>query len=111
MSFGGVAGDDSNEGWGLLSGSIEEARAAGVILIASSGNLDDENPPSSIRYVNYPAAFDGVVAVGATDYSGNRSSYSHYGLALDVMAPGGALVTDLHYANDGIVSVAMAIKS
>lgn len=87
----------------LFRNTLEEARAAGVILIASSGNLDSEEPPSSIRYVNYPAAFDGVVAVGATDYSGNKASYSHYGSALDVMAPGGDLVTDLHYPNDGIV--------
>ncbi|NIP79980.1 MAG: S8 family serine peptidase, partial [Gemmatimonadetes bacterium] len=39
--------------------------------------------------VSYPAAFPECVAVGATDWSDNRASYSNYGPEIELAAPGG----------------------
>ena len=52
------------------------------MIIASSGN---ENQDGS----GYPAGVPGVVSVGASNLSGERSPYSNFGRRLDVMAPGG----------------------
>jgi len=53
-----------------------------IIVVAAAGN-------SGISPVEYPAAYDGVVAVGAVDQNGNLSYYSNYGTDIDVAAPGG----------------------
>ncbi|MBD2578330.1 S8 family serine peptidase [Oscillatoria sp. FACHB-1406] len=58
-----------------------------LVIVAAAGN---ENRGQ----LNYPAAIDGVIAVGATNRSGYRAPYSNYGLtpngqALTLVAPGG----------------------
>jgi serine protease len=58
------------------------ARDAGVVIVASSGNAGSP-------VVGFPAGNDGVIAVGATDVLGRRTTYSNYGTNLDLMAPGG----------------------
>jgi subtilisin family serine protease len=40
--------------------------------------------------INYPALYPWVIAVGATDVYNQVTNYSRSGLALDVVAPGGA---------------------
>ena len=55
-----------------------------LVIIASSGN---ENQDGS----GYPAGVPGVVSVGASNLSGERTPYSNFGRRLDVMAPGGDL--------------------
>ena len=59
----------------------------GVVLVAASGN-------EFSREVNYPAAFDSVIAVGATRLDGTRSGYSNTGRGLELVAPGGDLSRD-----------------
>lgn len=62
---------------------IEEILADGVIVVAGAGNggtYDD---------LAYPAAFPGVISVGACNYDGSRYSYSNYGGWVDIVAPGG----------------------
>ncbi|NBC22689.1 MAG: S8 family serine peptidase [Gammaproteobacteria bacterium] len=70
--------------------TIEAVRAEGVIVVASAGN-DASNVPS------YPASYDGVVSVSATTISGTHASYSNFGPAVDVAAPGGG-------GGDGVLS-------
>ena len=59
-----------------------EVRNAGVIVIAAAGN-----DSSSTSF--YPASYDGVVSVSATDINADQASYSNYGTNIDVAAPGG----------------------
>lgn len=59
-----------------------QARNAGVIIIAASGN-------SSTGIPHYPASYNGVVSVSAVDINKALTSYSNYGAAIDVAAPGG----------------------
>ncbi|HEU4724766.1 MAG TPA: S8 family serine peptidase [Candidatus Eisenbacteria bacterium] len=61
---------------------VSYAQRRGCILVASAGNFD------AIE-TSLPAGYPGVIAVGATDPDGRRSSYSSYGRGLDFMAPGG----------------------
>ena len=67
------------------------ALAQGVTVVAAAGNENE--------YVKYPAAYPGVIAVGATDLQNVRASYSNYGLELDLVAPGGDATVDRN--NDG----------
>jgi serine protease len=57
------------------------AFAAGVVLIGASGN-------SSTPYVGYPASYDAVIAVGATDDQDDLASFSQFGTAQELTAPG-----------------------
>jgi serine protease len=70
-----------------LREAIERAVAAGVTVVASSGNDDASS-------VDFPAAFPSVIAVGAVDQRKVRARYSNYGSALDLVAPGGDLRRD-----------------
>jgi serine protease len=65
-----------------LRDAVNYAQRHGVILVGSSGNFDAPE-------VSLPAGYPGVIAVGATDPDGRRTSYSSYGRDLDLMAPGG----------------------
>jgi len=67
-----------------LENAVNEAAAEGIIITASAGN-------DGSSYLEYPAAYDAVIAVGAADISGDRASYSNYSsdLNLDFIAPGG----------------------
>lgn len=63
-----------------LQKAVQEASQDGMILVAASGNAN--------RAVAWPAAFPEVLAVGASDRDDVRGSFSNYGPALDVVAPG-----------------------
>ena len=69
-----------------VADAVAYAHNKGVILVASSGN-------DGGSVVSLPAAYSEVIAVGAVHSGDARASYSQYGNALDVVAPGGD-VTD-----------------
>ncbi|UOE58000.1 S8 family peptidase [Cytobacillus oceanisediminis] len=60
--------------------AMKRARAAGIVLVAASGN---EN-----THVGWPAAYDEVIAVGAINQAMDRANFSNYGKELAVVAPG-----------------------
>ncbi|MEI7579752.1 MAG: S8 family serine peptidase, partial [bacterium] len=74
MSFGSNSAFDS-----LTKSKLDEAAAAGIVIVAAAGN-------NGANTVQYPAAYDNVIAVGAINSDGTRSSYSNYGSALDMVA-------------------------
>ena len=53
----------------------------GAMIIVASGNDGDD-------YKFYPAAYDGVIAVGAVNKQKTKAVFSNYGGHLDVCAPG-----------------------
>ncbi len=81
MSFGGAGGSSA------LQTSVDNAWAAGVVLVAASGNDNGA--------VMYPAAYAHVIAVGSSSQSDARSSFSNYGPELDLVAPGENIVSTL----------------
>lgn len=62
-----------------LHKAIRDAYDAGILLVAAAGNGDS---------VEYPAAYDEVIAVGSVDTSGNVSEKSASGDELELAAPG-----------------------
>jgi len=92
MSLGDISyPPESNQ---TESDACKYAYDKGVILVAASGNGYDTNGDNEIdtpgmEPVTYPAAYEYVIAVGATDKDDKRASYSNYGSALDLVAPGG----------------------
>jgi|GEM_PF-1713482 len=67
-----------------LEVTVAEMRSRGAVVVAAAGNSATNTD------VEFPARTPGVIAVGAVDWSGVRSSFSAVGEHLDVMAPGGA---------------------
>lgn len=76
-----------------------QALAAGVIIVAAAGN-DGTNE------MNYPAALNGVIAVGAVDSSKARATYSNFGSWVTLVAPGGNARQDVNGDGqvDGVLS-------
>ncbi len=84
MSLGWPPGYDPGQ---PLKDALDYAHNSGVTIVCASGN-------DAASQVSYPAAYEKCIAVGATRYDETRASYSNYGYALDIMAPGGDLSVD-----------------
>ena len=80
LSLGGD-GDSS-----FLHNTIISAHDQGVVLIAAPGNTPVTTP-------TYPAAYSEVLAITASDRSGNIASYANRGNFVDGIAPGGNIIT------------------
>ena len=80
ISMGG-SGVDPN-----LDTAIQYAASKNVVVVAAAGNerLDGNK-------VHYPAAYDNVLAVGASDSRNKIASYSNTGSYVDVVAPGSGI--------------------
>ncbi|MCW4001514.1 MAG: S8 family serine peptidase [Candidatus Bathyarchaeota archaeon] len=65
----------------LIEEAINYAIAHGALVIAAAGNENTDQPL-------YPAAYNGVVAVAASNVSDTKASFSNYGSWVDVSAPG-----------------------
>jgi len=77
MSFGGIL----NWAWAVQA-ALDKAYLSGIVLVAGAGNCGDQN----IIYA--PARYGSVIAVGATNESNTRASFSGTGSALELVAPG-----------------------
>lgn len=55
----------------------------GIVVVAAMGNEYEEGNPKS-----YPAAYDGVIAVGASDEVDRRAAFSCTGRHISLLAPG-----------------------
>ena len=75
MSFG------SSQYSEILENVINEVTASGIIVIAAAGNSGEQG-------VEYPAAYENVIAVGSLDNHGQKSDFSAEGDEIDVVAPG-----------------------
>ncbi|MBS1261955.1 MAG: Thermophilic serine proteinase [Calditrichaeota bacterium] len=75
ISFGGPSYQQSYQD------VIDYARDNGVILFASAGNNGDDN-------MNYPAGYDGAIAVVASTSNDYKAGFSTYGEWVGITAPG-----------------------
>jgi subtilisin family serine protease len=67
---------------------IADLLDAGITVVAAMGNeFEDGNPTS------YPAAYDGVIAVGASDEVDRRASFSCTGKHIALVAPGERIIS------------------
>lgn len=79
LSFGSQERNTSEEE------AVAKAIAEGILVIAGSGNDSTESVPMPVAY---PAAYRGVVAIGAVDESLRIASFSNGGAELSAVAPG-----------------------
>ena len=90
--------DVINTSWGHSGGSssqfeqeiIDSAYAMGSIIISSAGNDPGVSPPDTCE-IEYPAWYDHVVAVAATNQNDRATNWTFYGTWVDVAAPGQAI--------------------
>ncbi|MDI6817171.1 MAG: S8 family serine peptidase [Actinomycetota bacterium] len=79
-------------GWSfILDDAVQYARKKGCLVVASAGNAGTSE-------IYYPASYNGVVSVGATDSYDKKAFFSNFGPDVDIAAPG---VDILSTYNDG----------
>ena len=83
MSLGGP---DSST---TLQDAVDYALANGVVVVAAAGN-------DGTTALNYPAAYSGVISVGAVDASNTGYTWSNHGSWVQVDAPGLTTSTGLN---------------
>jgi type VII secretion-associated serine protease mycosin len=72
-----------------LRGAVERAVSKGALIIAAAGNDGADGKLAK----TYPAAYDGVLAVAASDRNDERAPFSQSGDFVDVAAPGVSMVS------------------
>ncbi|MCF6473410.1 type VII secretion-associated serine protease mycosin [Nonomuraea sp. MG754425] len=106
MSLGGGSG--AWEGSAAEEEAVQYAIGKGAVLVASSGN-DGE----SGNRKNFPAAYPGVIAVGAVDRRLAVAGFSNRQDYVSVVAPGTEIVTadgaDSYVVGDGTSSAAAMV--
>ncbi|MFJ1609799.1 type VII secretion-associated serine protease mycosin [Streptomyces sp. NPDC088253] len=101
-----------------LKRAVDEALAAGIVVVASAGNdgLGGNDKDT------YPASYPGVLAVAASDRNNERASFSQSGDFVDVAAPGVDMISTVpkggHCSDNGtsfsapyVAGVAALIKA
>ncbi|MDD4318876.1 MAG: S8 family peptidase [Candidatus Peribacteraceae bacterium] len=83
----------------LLAQEVNWAVSRGVTVVAAAGNAGTEG-------VSTPACASSAIAVGAVDASDVRASWSNYGGALDVVAPGVGILSPVSCLSAGSCPVA-----
>jgi subtilisin family serine protease len=83
ISFGGPGGSST------MQSAINTALSRGVVVVASAGN----SGYSASGNISYPAAYPGVISVGATDSADAIASFSSTGSALALSAPGAGILS------------------
>jgi subtilisin family serine protease len=106
MSFGDVAYSY------LIHDAVQYATNMGVLFVAASGN-------SGNVILQYPAAYDETISVGATTSSNTLAGFSSYGNKLNLVAPGQEIfscqINNAYGSNSGtsfsapVVSAALAL--
>jgi len=89
----GTSGDDP-----LVRNAVDYAFENNVVVVAAAGNCGNSSTGACqgqvTGYVTFPANYNRVIAVGASDVNNARASFSSFGERLDIMAPGsGSLIS------------------
>lgn len=67
-----------------LKVSVQNALAAGIVMVAAAGNVTDKDEVEPA----YPASYEGVLAVGSATPDGRRADSSNAATPVGVLAPG-----------------------
>lgn len=81
-----------------LKMAIDDAVSRGILVIAAAGNNGVDGA------VEYPAAFENVVSVGAVNSQGHLSELTSTGGELDVVAPGMAVRVTSFFGEEALAS-------
>jgi hypothetical protein len=75
MSLGGAYSSP------ILEEAVKKALDANITIVAAAGNSGSDT-------LEYPASYEGVISVGASNDKNELAFFSNYGTAVDVVAPG-----------------------
>src|SRR3990167_1952893 len=89
MSLGGTGFSQ------IMQDAVDYAYSKGILIFAAAGNSGGEG-------VLYPARYDSVIAVAATDSLDNRASFSTYGPEVELGAPGVANLSSVPIGSCGL---------
>ena len=93
-------GKDRDPG-SVVKQAFDNAEAKGVVIVAAAGNSGTLSGKG--KNVIYPAKFASVIAVGATDSTDKRASFSSTGSEVEIAAPGVSVYStwndNISYAN------------
>lgn len=81
-----------------LEEAMQKAYQAGILLVAASGNEGAGYP------VDYPAAYEPVIAVSATDSENSIAAFASVGEKVEFAAPGVSIRSTLPGSSYGIMS-------
>ncbi len=81
----------------VMEDAVDYAYSKDVVIVAAAGNSDTNAK-------HYPAGFDKVIAVAATDQNDDRAHFSNYGNWVDLAAPGVSILSTLRNDNYGSYS-------
>lgn len=96
MSFGTTVNS------AVLHQAVKDAESAGILLIAAAGNTEHQD-------INYPAAYDEVIAVGSINAEGKLAELTSTGTELELLAPGEQVcTTGLFYGTIGVSGTSIA---
>ena len=95
MSLGGYGESE------LVHEAVRYAHDAGVLVIAAAGN-DNTNTKS------YPAAYEEVIAVAATDQYDNKAYFSNWGNWIELAAPGVDIISTTPWGYESWSGTSMA---
>lgn len=74
-----------------LEKAVKEADRKGILMVAAAGNAG--SPAEEGSTVEYPAAYEEVLAVGATDTENKPAAWSSDGPETDLVAPGDRILS------------------
>lgn len=92
-----------------LVSAVDYATDHGSLVVASAGNRSTSS--STQDGLRYPAAFDNVLGVAASDDSGHASADSIRGAQVDVLAPGMSVLTTVPDGVDCVFATDAASSS
>ncbi|WP_170008286.1 S8 family peptidase [Bacillus fonticola] len=73
----------------VIEEAVEYALQKNVVIVAAAGNNGSDDK-------NYPAAYEGVISVGAVNNKKELADFSSYGSSVDVVAPGEAIYSPFY---------------
>lgn len=77
----------------MIQQALDNAIDSGILLVCSAGNCGNSG-----QGIDFPASYrDEILAVGATDITNHRASFSSYGAELDIVAPGEDIISTGSY--------------
>lgn len=85
-----------------VSRAINNTYNAGILIVAAAGNAG--NAAGSGNTMDYPASYNSVISVGATDINDNRARFSSTGPKLELSAPGVNILSTLNGNKYGTLS-------
>lgn len=89
MSLGSFGGNPNGTGSAAQQTAMQYALSKNVLSVCATGNDDNKPTNGYTGGVGYPSRFAECLAVGATNWSDTKASYSNYGPEIDISAPGG----------------------